>query len=399
MTDILRLNLVFLCLSFFEVARTQSFQNRADMEKVSKPGYYEIQVTPGISSYLKTDFSDLLIEDANGKTVPYIIRSGLPVLLKDQFLPLKILSNEMSDSGKSILILNNEKHEELNGLTLLIKNAAVSRMARISGSDDRVHWYSIAENIPIERTFVMDQDVFPENISFPLSTYHYFRLIIENGKNDPLNIISAGRFPASGKPVAGPVLENPGSRFIQTDSTDRISYIRITNPESYHIDYIELGVSYPGYFKRPVAIMVRNEQYGSFTISSGTSLRFQVPVFKTRDWQIRIFNDDNPALKVVSVRTWQEPKKIILYMDSGISYRLNMTYEQAKMPHYDLQNFEDSLSWDLPAAKISGIRPVTVESGKKPFFSGKLLWPVLFGALAILLFFTSRLIKEMPGKK
>jgi len=399
MTNGIRFSLVSVFLLYFGVSMGQAFRNHAAIESVSKSGYYRIRVTPALSSYLKPDFRDLFIEDANGKAVPYIVKSGLPVLLPDQRVRMKILSNELKDSGRSVLILNNESLQKINGFTLLIKNAAISRSARISGSDDRLHWYSVAENISFEKRWVTNQDAYLEDVSFPLSSYHYFRLIIENGKNDPLNIISAGRYLSGTKVPTVPVVENPESRFIQTDSSDRSSYLRIMNPAPFHINYIELRVSRSGFFKRPADILVRNELYGSFTFSSDKLFRFQLPVFQTKDWQIRIFNGDNPPLKIAAVRTWQEPKEIFLYLDSGANYQMKMTSDLAKQARYDLQNYSDSLSPDLPVVNISAIKPVAAVHEKKSLFSGNWLWPTMFGILGLLLFFTMKLTREIPNKK
>jgi len=104
-------------------------------------------------------------------------------------------------------------------------------------------------------------------------------------------------------------------------------------------------------------------------------------------------------LKIAAVRTWQEPKEIFLYLDSGANYQMKMTSDLAKQARYDLQNYSDSLSPDLPVVNISAIKPVAAVHEKKSLFSGNWLWPTMFGILGLLLFFTMKLTREIPNKK
>src|ERR1700676_3035311 len=168
----------------------QTFNYRADLDSVHLPGFYTFSISPELSSMLKTDFRDLRIRDKMGNPVPWLIASNIPMLRPDLLKALDIVQNTTTDSGQSLLIVRNDPRDKIAGFYIRFRNAAVSRTINLSGSHDGIKWYSIIENVSLERRFIQDRDSFLENISFPLSSYTFYRVIIYNGKNDPLDILS-----------------------------------------------------------------------------------------------------------------------------------------------------------------------------------------------------------------
>ena len=390
--------LLILCFCSF-IAEAQSFKSKAAIEPVAQTGFYSISVTPGLSSYLKTDFRDLRILDEKENAIPYIIRSNLPFIKPASYKSFKIISNELSDSGRSILIIENPDKEKINNFFLKIKNASVSRTIDMSGSEDKSHWFSITENIYLEKRFVTDDDSYIENIDFPLSSYHYLRLAIYNGKNDPLNIISAGRFIGEEQKSISPIIENPLLKFSQKDS-NHVSYITLFNPKLYHVAFISMHLKAPKFFKRDVEIISANEALGNFIISSDSVFQFNLPAFKDSVFEIRINNGDNPPLTITSVSTGQEPKKIIAYLETGAHYTLQLNNDSIAAPHYDLQNFTDSISYNVPEAKLASIENLLTPIAPTPknFFKQAWVWPVIIFVLILLVLFTLKLSKEV-GKR
>jgi len=384
----------------FFYAESQTFHNSARLDTVGKAGFYAVSITPTLSSYVKKDFSDLRVVDENGNPVPYLLYSKVRMLKPDYFKPFKIISNKLIDSGKSVIVLENGDTGKVSEISMRIKNTAVSRTFDISGSDDKTHWFSIVENINMSKRFATENDSYIEDISFPLSAYRYFRIIIYNGKNDPLNIIGAGRYVSAGHLPASELLLNPTPKYKRKDSSDRISYITVFNPDLFHIDHVGLKVKGPKFFRRQVDVVTNNQLIGSFIVSVDSSFIFSLPVINDSAFELRIYNGDNPPLDIAAISTSQENEKIIAYLEAGKNYQLELTNSKATMPRYDLEDFKDSVPMEIPALKFLSIEPVkaVAEVKDKSIFTQVWIWPVLVTVLLVLVLFTFRLTKEV-GKK
>jgi len=216
---------------------------------------------------LKTDFRDLRIRDKTDNPVPWLAASNLPMLRPDLLKSLDIVQNTTTDSGQSMIIIRNDLKDKIDGFYIRFRNAAVSRTINLSGSHDGNKWYSIIENVSLERRFIQDRDSFLENISFPLSSYTFYRVIIYNGKNDPLDILSVQKRISRDLPAPHALVENPPVTFIRKDS-NKVSRIRVENPHRFHISHLGMQVKAPRYFKRQVDILAGNLLVGNFTVSS-----------------------------------------------------------------------------------------------------------------------------------
>jgi hypothetical protein len=307
----------------------------------------------------------------------------------------------MLDSGRNVLLIENSTGEKVDEFSLGIKNASVSRTMDISGSDDKKRWFSIIDAGNLERRFITNDDHYIENIAIPLSAYHYFRFTVYNGKNDPLNILSVGRYSAAELKAEEPFNSNPSCRFVQKDSNNHNTYITVYNQQRFHISCISLRVKGPKYFKRQVDINGENEFLGSFSISSDSVFRFYLLAFRDSVWQIRINNGDNPPLEIKSVSTAQEAKKVIAYFEAGSHYSLELNNDRAEIPHYDLQGFRDSIPSYVPDLSIGDIEPIVqrrVAPAERSFFKQVWVWPVIIAVLLLLALFTFRLSKEVADK-
>jgi hypothetical protein len=390
----------FIVVCFSCRLQAQVFENKAAIGPTDKAGFYSITVTPDFSSYVQPDFSDLRLKDEKNNPVPYLLSSHLEVLKPDFFVPLKIINNTLTDSGETMLIIENNPVEKLEGFSLRIKNAAVSRTMNISGSDNLGDWFSIVENLSLERRYIQDHDSYLENISFPLSSYRYFRIMIYNGKNDPLNIIAAGKRLHAEKKTTEGIVDNPSITFIQKDSDDHISYLRVLNPRAFHISHVGLRIKSPRFFKRHVDILTKQQTLGNFVISSDTIFNFTLPVFNDSGFLIRIYNEDNGPLNISGISTGQDVEKIITFLEPDTHYHLELTGENIPSPHYDLQNFKDSIPAEIPELQISKIEPIGDHSvvEEKDFFRQRMLWPVIIFVLCMLVLFTIRLTRDIQKR-
>ena len=388
--------ILLICILLFgSVACAQTFDYRADLDSIQKSGFYVFNITPELSSMLKTDFRDLRINDKTGKPVPWLVASQIPMLRPDFLKALDIVQNTTADSGQNVLIIRNDPKDKIDGFYIRFRNAAVSRTINLSGSYDGNKWYSIIENVNLERRFIQDRDSFLENISFPLSSYTFYRVIIYNGKNDPLDILSVQKSIKDSPPVHA-LLENPPVSFIRKDSA-KITWIHIANTRRFHISHLGVRVKAPRFFKREVDILANNFPVGNFTIISDSMVSFNLPRLNDSVITIQIYNEDNPPLDISSISTAQDPEQIIAYLDSGKSYQLEMKSTEAQPPRYDLVNFKDSIPENIKQIGVSHIVYIPALRTIPPnnLFKKSWLWITLAIVLIVLALFTIRLTKEV----
>lgn len=377
------------------------FKNKAALQPVNKTGFYSITVTPELSSYVKTDFSDLRVMDEKGQQVPYVIKGTVTNEYDTTYTQLKIIKDKQNDSGKSIITIANTEKTSLSSIALLIRNASVSRNIDITGSDDNIHWFSIIDNGILERKEITDTDRYVQAISFPLSSYRYLNLAVYNGKNAPLNIISAGVLKLTGTKNGVPVVYNPVGDIVQADSSDGYSYIHITDKNTYHKLLVKARLTGQKFFNRTGRIIADNKIIAGIQILADTSTVIVSPVFKAKDWWVQIYNGDNPPLKVTSIETAQELKHVVAWLDSGKTYHLEMNDSSAVAPVYDLQQFKDSIPNSVAEIKYSNIQPIEIVKpvAATGFFKQAWIWPVMIGVLAVLVLFTMKLAREMSVKR
>jgi hypothetical protein len=397
--QLLKNNIVtFISFVFCVASSAQKFSVKASLDSVNGTGFYSVDVTPQLSSYVAKDFRDLRIADAKGKFVPYILRTAQPAFSTNDYVELPIIKNELADSGRSVLIIQNNDSKKISMIALVLRNAAVTRMAAISGSDDMQSWFTIDEDINFQKEFITDSDKYVQAIQFPTSSYKYLKIVIGNGKNNPLNIIEAGMYVnVEQKPVVS-YTTNPAPVFTQTDSTDNVSYLNVHQHASYHFDRIRLLIKGPHFYKRDVDVITR-EGSSSFELISGKEAVFDLQDCNDGSFLIKIYNGDNPVLTVDSVFTEQEDQQLVTYLESGKAYYLLMHDSSAVKPVYDLKQFKDSIPYDIPALGVVSFENLDTNQQNIEGLSAKWIWPVIIIMLVVLGFFTVRLIKEVNNKK
>ena len=405
---------IYCCCAVFVTA--QEYKYKAVLDSVKKTGFYQINITPELSAHVKTDFTDLRVTDEEGKWVPHIIKSSFPNFIETAFKEFPILKNEITDSGKSVLIIENRggsviinKKEEKNTdeILLFIKNASVGRYAFLSGSNDKTHWFIVAENILLLKNYETTENYFVSAVKFNYSDYKYFKLVINNENADPLNIIKAGSY---FNPVYIPIfytLLNPAPAFYQKDSSDGKTYIKVNNSLAFHLDKITLDAGGVKFFERTANLylpqgdsMENNIGYDSkamFTISSTRDNSFDIKKLQAKIFYLIIDNKDNPPLKINSIGTGQQINKAIVYLEKGKQYYLLADNIAAVKPDYDLEIFKDSVPANIdtlsvgPLTNIETIKPFAQKSTNNKWW----LWPSIIAAILMLGFLTWKLIGDM----
>lgn len=388
----------------------QQFHYRSDLDTIAETGFYTIPVTPSLSRYLKTDLSDIRITDNKGQCVPHIIYLpygnqtdhnvlvDIPVIKKD------------NSGSRTVIMVSKTAIDKLSNLFLVINNTTASRFASLSGSDDKTNWFTIADSILLRDPVSMQDSKSAFTINFPPVAYAYFRVIIFNGRNDPLNIKQVMTETPALQEVVERYVENPKTSFNQTDTTG-FSLIRVENTDSFHFDNILFRVDFPKYFERntrlylsypgSIAELSRMNAVTDFILSSNNIKGYTTQLSKNKIFYLLIENKDNPPLRINEITTIQEKRQIIAYLEKGKEYHLLLGAPEAYLPDYDLLNFRNVIPRDLPVISPGKITSLTSDYHRpvKQKNTKWWIWPAIGIIILLLSLLTLGLTRDMHNRK
>ena len=205
---------------------------------------------------------------------------------------------------------------------------------------------------------------------------------------------------------------------VQKDSNDRHSYLTVTFPDAYSIDWVGFAIRKPAFFKRSLQILAEGMHSDEWAAVSDADLDpdkklFRIPTLKTRRLRIIVANADNAPLEISNITCYQTNRYLVAWLRAGEVYRLYTGNAQATAPDYDLKYFTDSLKTtpqllfahslqriggqDQPVVQTPGL-PAGEKTVTGKDHSGILLWSCLLAVLLFLVYFSVRMVKAI-GKK
>lgn len=392
---------VIFFTSFYSEAQLP-YQYKISLDTIKQNGFYKITLLPEIVAKSREDFSDIRIADENSKFIPYVLKSDLPVFSSNNFIEFPTVSNEKLKDSSSEIIIANQANNSINSLLLDFKNFNAYRTATLSGSDDKQKWFVIKENILLEEANSNTNDQNLQSISFPLSNYKFFKIIINDKGLLPVNFLKAGVLTNGftyGKylPVRDPLIK-------QKDSNNKHSYINILFNDYYEIDRINIKVKGPPYYKRSAIIYsiinANRYQLAAVEISSSENI-FTIRGGKSKNLLIDIFNKDDEPLTVMQVLAFQINQYIIAYLQADKNYFLLTGDSIAVAPEYDLKYFADSLNNDLVEIKTGVIEkklPAIKLPAEKNKNSTIWLWVIIAIVLLLLCTLSFSMINKISKK-
>lgn len=378
----------------------------APLDTVKATGFYQIAITPELSSYLKADLSDFRIVDEKRRFVPFVIDmpySGQKI--ETSLFNQKVIKKETS-SENTVLVIENENKYERSNFFIQLKSAAAERVASLSGSDDSLHWFVILDSLLLQRSGEYDPASHSQRVNFPNSDYKYFRFIIHNGRKEPLNILkvsSAGADSPFGFPDF--IFTNPSPAISQTDSAG-YSLVKITSDRPYHINKIKIAMAGPWFYKRQAKLFTglkpdlsatwNSPAHTSFILSSDEFDGYTIPFLKSQVFYLLIENGDNPPLQVKSITSLQLKRMMVAQLEEGVSYSILLDDPNATAPNYDLEHFREKITaiTSIGTGKITAL-PLTQTAAPKKQVANWWIWPVILLIVLLLAVLVWKLTTDM----
>ena len=399
-----RIKLLVLAL-LFSCTISAQFRNKCSIDSIKESGFYSVPISPQLTEYIKTDLSDVRIVDEEGRWVPHILKLRNARALTTVVNSLLPIVDKKTDNSQTIVIIKNVPSATLSNFSVRVKNTSANRFASISGSDDKLIWFTITDSLLLKDPQVyLDTSLF--HILFPPVTYQYFKIVILNGKNDPLNVQSVGTEQEVLPEKVTRFIPNPTNNFSQADSA-LYSLIKIENKDHFHVSRLRVLVASPKYFDREVAFytsypgsikqLLQTAPEKEFTLSTNSSGEYDVPCNKSKSLVLLITNKDNPPLKLQSIITMQETKQLIAYLEKGKRYQLLFNDSLAKFADYDLQRFKDTIPTTISILNTGKIELLGGQTATTAIKKNNKwwIWPTIIAVVLLLGYFTMALARDM----
>jgi hypothetical protein len=379
----------------------QTYRFKARVPKVPADGFYQIVLQPELVAKCQPDLADLRILSAKGKFNPYIQGSAAVDRSAQNYLALPQVGTFAKTDTTTVVVVQNKGHLSISQLWLQLRNAAVQRTVNISGSDDLKSWYAIKEDVPLQESAGEARNgSYEQSLTFPPSTYSYFKIEINNKRKEQLAILSAGVY--VDQKVSTKYVTLSGASFRQKDSAG-VSYLIVNFKHPYLLNKLSLNIGGVKYYKRPVTIYAgknHDQALSSVTLASSTAADLYFSA-KTNKVTLEIYNGDNPPLTITSVTAYQQEQSVISYLETGEDYSFLFGDAKVQEPNYDLAFFTDSLK---------SFRQINhMEVIPNPLYKTKhkaeskipswLIWIAIAAVLSILTALAIKMTKELNKQK
>jgi len=389
----------------------QQFRGEATLPPVTSDGFYRIAVVPALSAHVNDTFTNLRLYDADQKEVPYIFQNEEPAYYTTQFKPYEVVSRVQQKKCCTTLTLRNPDGRPINNISLSIRNADVTKMATLLGSDDQQNWFALKQRFALSAMDNHDHTWEIRIINFPLSNYTYYQLQIDDSTSAPLNILSAGHYEVSSEDGKFTTLQ---TRAVTKSDLprDKQTLVTMTFDTTQVIDKVVVSMTGAPYFLRRATLLTRrevtdgkgrksfyHEQLQTFELSSKQTSVIDLPGTRAQELIVRIDNEDNPALELATARAYQLNRYLTAWLKKGSGYTLRIGDPAQHPPKYDLAFFRDNIPSQPPVLMPGDIRLLgeaakQVTSTPTFFTNSSIIWIAIVVVIAVLGFMAIRMTQE-----
>ena len=400
---------IFLC--FIVLGYGKEYKYSSPITTTYAKGYQQVDLSPQLLGLLNNDNSDLRLLDSNQKEVPYILRRENLVSMHSFFKEYPLLINRPQPNGTSVLVFQNQNKEVLKQINFVVKNTAVNKLARLSGSNDQENWYLIRDHISLHSMQNREQTRELKLLNFPKSDYSYFKLEINDTNSLPIQFEKVGYYDFQS--IDGRMTVTPLNIASAKDSLS-VSYLHLKSDSITRVERIRLQISGSDFYYRLIHFKQKKtrttrkgkkqdyfENLGSFYLNSNTENIFNLGIVKIDDLYLEIENGDDQPLKIEQIEAYLLKNYLVAELDPNMPYTLAFGYPKMPSPKYDLQHFADNIPMDIPTISTSTLlrHADKATNSTNSWLDNKwLIWTVIGIVGLILGIISFSMIKEM-GKK
>ena len=315
----------------------------------------------------KEDLSDLRVLGQASEDSPYAIMTQDEVK-KEQKLASSVVSKEITQTDSIITVELKEPLRSFNGLKVIPESNNFARKITVEGSNDSKSWevirkgmvvYSFAFQMTFKRFEQYTNETYEgygfgkyseENLAFqfPESNFKFVRVTVPHDKDkEPvvlkdLEIFKVGSVSAEEDSYDSSLIK------IEPDAASKsVENIFDFKYKNIPLSRIDINTDQANFFRR-VEVSGSNDQKTWKSLANGIIFSISVDednernttinigTAKCRYVKVKIFNGDNKAIKVASVKGYGLKKYLVIIPEKDIRYELLYGNPGAKAVSYDL---------------------------------------------------------------
>jgi hypothetical protein len=385
-------------------AQKNSFNYKREIPAIGAEAYYALALPQGLFRHCNIDFSDLRLYSINGIDTtenPFVIR-----IRRKQVSTREFTLPEFNRSYKDKVLYVSFELPPNTGLTNLDLSFSETNFfanVTIEGSDDKKNWFSIVSDQKIFSVDNQHENYRYTRANFPTTKYPFIRLSV---KSDQELTYKATTF-KSEEIIPGEFLPINLNWKTNEERSQNQSIVDVTLQYSQPVSFIQLVTQTGKDFYRHCQVQILTDSVKSekgwiknfSTVTDGYATSFYDNIFELNNQSgkhIRfvIDNLDNEPIQITGVRASGPVVKLISQLKPGANY-LFYGNNNISFPSYDIQYFERKIPASIPELTLGNEIDISFEqTSKNPLFQNTIwLWAIIVVAIAVLGFFTVRMMK------
>ncbi len=369
---------------------------------VDSSGWYAIELNEAVLTRLYTDYRDIRVFAENDTLeVPYVLKVST-----DQFQREPVSSEpfNLSRQGKNLYFTIQPIAEKpVNGVRLSFEETNFDGWVTVEGSNNQKDWFELVSQKRI--ISLQDENIVYQSTSvdWPVSRYTFLRFTISADRELTLNPVQfssvkrrIGSFDQFEYPIKAVTQKKQTEALIKFNSTQLISKL-VIQPEKgqkFYRNFRVEGVTDSARAETGWVYYKTTLHSGVLTSDVSDTIQFE-PILCSQVSLI-IENQDSPPIKLKSLTTWSPKVHLIAFLNKG-KHWLRYGNKLAQPPRYDLSHFENEIPDSLPFIEIMEEEVISTnpEIREQPWFQSKnWLWAIMFSVIALLGFFTVRMLRK-----
>lgn len=401
------------------------------IEVQGAPGFLRLPIPPEVFDESKATLDDLRVLDDGNALVPHVIHWGRVREVQElEWRPARLLNPTYLPARYARVMVDFGQMVEKNRVIVSLSGENYRRRALLEGSNDSRNWEVVAEDLWLFEVSFQGQHFKVDTLKFPPNNFRYLRLTVYNMTDDPRRL-NVEAVKAAFSRVEGDKELVPVSVKSMTVSLDEK-----TNQSTVEMDLgfrnlplvsLHLVVGTP-YFYRGYELLGRNqavEKVPRKTETGWDTVERKVPwasiqrgvVYRTkhrekateslvvesihapyRYLQFRIFNGDNPPIRLDGVTLFRRDTSLVFEASPGRTCRLIGGNARAGAASYDLARAIQGVDQlKVPAVGLGPLLSMKQKEQLRPWTErhGAIIWAVLILAVIVMLLLIIRGLKNL----
>jgi hypothetical protein len=320
-------------------------------------------------------------------------------------VPFKILNTSYNEKG-SYFTLEVPSKATINNLQLAFKQFNFDWHINLEGSHNQKEWFSIVEDYRI--LSIKNAETFYEytNLTFPNSSYRYFRILV---KSTELTELKSAK--ATYNTIENGVFNDYTIKrmTIKDNKAEKRTEIEVELPSSVPVSFVKVHVNATFDYYRPITIQYVSDSlttpkgylYNYRTLTSGTLTSIEKNTFKfnntiVKKIKITIQNEDNQSLSINKIDVKGNIYDLNIRFNEPATYYLTYGNALAYKPYYDLDHFITKMTNAITNITLGKEQVIikTPKATKSPLFENKLwLWLIIIVIIVLLGGFSLKMIQ------